>query len=214
MTDDAKSALVSLLDAHDVPLVEDDVYGDLAFDGHRPKAIKAFDQRGSVLYCSSHSKSVSPGLRVGWAVPGRFQNAFEHLKLVVNQATATAPQLALAAFLDSGRIDRHLRRIRPAFRHQMEAVIDAVHRHLPEGTRHTEPAGGHVLWLQVPGLDSLALYEAAAREGIHFAPGPLFAAGARYIDCLRLNTGFPFTDDTDAQIRRLGVLISEQVPAP
>jgi len=213
MTDDAKAALVSLLDEYDVPLVEDDVYGDLAFDGRRPKAIKAFDQRGSVLYCASYSKSVSPGLRVGWAVPGIYQDAVEHLKLVVNQATATAPQLALAAFLDSGRLDRHLRRIRPAFRHQMEAVIDAVHRHLPAETRHTEPSGGHVLWLQVPGVESLILYEAAAREGIHFAPGPLFAAGDRYNDCLRLNTGFPFTDDTDAQIRRLGVLISEQLLA-
>lgn len=212
MADDDKRALVDLLAARRVPLVEDDVYGDLAFDGHRPKALKAFDGDGGVLYCCSHSKSISPGLRVGWAVPGRFQDAFEHLKLVVNQATATAPQLALAEFLDSSRFDRHLRRIRPAFRQQLEQVVDAVERHFPTGTRHTTPTGGHVLWVQVPELDSLALYEDAAPLGIHVAPGPLFSAGRqRYRDCLRLNTGFAYTEDTDAQLRTLGRLVADQL---
>ena len=96
MTDDAKRRLVGLVETYDVPLVEDDVYGDLAFDGVRPKAVKAFDRDGRVLYCGSYSKTLSPGLRVGWSIPGRYQNQLELLKLVVNQATATAPQLAIA----------------------------------------------------------------------------------------------------------------------
>ncbi|MCB1247380.1 MAG: PLP-dependent aminotransferase family protein, partial [Acidimicrobiia bacterium] len=204
MTDEDKATLTSLLARKRVPLVEDDVYGDLAFEGHRPKAIKAFDRDGWVLHCSSHSKTVSPGMRIGWCVPGRFLNQVEHLKLVVNQATATAPQLALASFLDSGRFERHLRRIRPLFARQVDDMIAAVERHLPSDTRHTSPAGGHVLWLQVPGLDSLALYEEAASRGIHIAPGPLFSAGRRYLDCLRLNCGFAFTDETDAQMAALG----------
>lgn len=212
MSDDDKRRLVELVDAHRVPLIEDDVYGELAFDGDRPKAIKAFDRRGSVLYCASCSKTVSPGLRVGWASPGRFQSALEHLKLVVNQATATAPQLALAEFLDSGRMDRHLRRIRPAYRDQMERAIDAVDRLFPTGTRHTDPRGGHVLWVQVPGLDSLALYEDAAPLGIHVAPGPLFSAGReRFTDCLRINTGFAYTADTEHQVLTLGKLIERQL---
>jgi DNA-binding transcriptional MocR family regulator len=212
MSDDNKRRLVDLVDAHRVPLIEDDVYGDLAFNGDRPKAIKAFDRRGSVLYCASCSKTVSPGLRVGWASPGRYQSALEHLKLVVNQATATAPQLALAEFLDSGRIDRHLRRIRPAYRDQMERVVDAVDRLFPTGTLHTDPRGGHVLWVQVPGLDSLALYEDAAPLGIHVAPGPLFSAGReRFTDYLRINTGFPYTVETEHQILTIGQLIERQL---
>jgi DNA-binding transcriptional MocR family regulator len=208
MSDDAKRSLVALLDDHDVPLIEDDVYGDLAFDGVRPKAVKAFDTRGTVLYCGSFSKTVSPGIRVGWALPGRYQDAFEHLKLVVNQASATAPQLAMAAFVESGGFDRHLRSIRRRYAAQMEQMIDAVDRAFPDGTRHTDPRGGHVLWVQVPGLDSLDLYDRAAAEGIHVAPGPLFSAGGGFRDHLRLNTGFPWTDHLAAQVATLGRLVA------
>lgn len=209
MTDESKEALVSLLDAHDVPLVEDDVYGDLAFDGSRPKAIKAFDTRGSVLYCASFSKTVSPGLRLGWAIPGRYLSEFEHLKLVVNQASPTAPQLALASFVESGGFTRHLRRVRRQYADQMERMIAAVESSFPDYTRHTDPRGGHVLWIQVPGLDSLELYERAAERGIHIAPGPLFSATGGFIDHLRLNTGFPWTDHLAAQVEELGRLIRE-----
>lgn len=208
MTDDHKAALVALLQKHDVALVEDDVYGDLVFDGPRPKAVKAFDTDGRVLYCGSFSKTVSPGLRVGWAIPGRYQNEFEHLKLVVNQATATAPQVAMAGFVESGGFDRHLRRVRRLYADQMHQMIDAVGRYFPAGTLHTDPHGGHVLWLQVPGLDSLALYDRAVTEGIHIAPGPLFSASGGFRDHLRLNTGFPWTDAMEAQVCRLGELVA------
>lgn len=206
MSDDDKRRLVALLDAHDLPLIEDDVYGDLVFDGTRPKAIKAFDTQGRVLYCSSFSKTVSPGLRVGWAVPGRHHNAVEHLKLVVNQATATAPQIALAGFVESGAFTRHLRRVRRAYANQMHQMIDAVHRAFPADTRHTAPEGGHVLWVQVPGLDALGLYEAASARGIHIAPGQLFSAAGSYGDHFRLNTGFAWTEQLEAQVSVLGEL--------
>lgn len=207
MTDDAKQRLVGLLDRHDVVLVEDDVYGDLVFDGPRPKAIKAFDTQGRVLYCGSFSKTVSPGLRVGWAIPGRHQNEFEHLKLVVNQASATAPQVAMAGFVESGGFDRHLRRIRRLYADQMHRMLEIIDREFPDGTRHTEPDGGHVVWIQVPGFDSLALYDAAVAEGIHIAPGPLFSASGGFGDHLRLNTGFPWTAALEAQVVRLAELI-------
>ena len=211
MTDHDKQTLVALLDRHDVPLVEDDVYGDLAFHGPRPKAIKAFDSAGRVLYCGSFSKTASPGLRLGWALPGRYQNELEHLKLVVNQATATAPQLAVAGFLESGGFDRHLNRVRRVYARQMDQVVEAVDRALPDHSRHTTPSGGHVLWVQVPGLDAMSLYDAAVAHGIHVAPGPMFSAGMGYLDHFRLNTGFAFTEQTSAQIDTLGRLIREQV---
>lgn len=210
MTDTAKQHLVELCNRHDVTLVEDDVYGDLAFDGTRPKAIKAFDTEGRVAYCGSFSKTVSPGLRVGWAIPGRHQNAMEHLKLVVNQATATAPQVAVAAFVETGGFDRHLRKVRRAYRTQMDQLIAAVDRDLPTDTRHTTPTGGHVLWIQVPGLDALTLYDQAVTHGIHIAPGPLFSASGGYRDHLRLNAGFHWTPDIAAQVATLGELIAGQ----
>jgi DNA-binding transcriptional MocR family regulator len=208
MTDEAKRRLVDLVDTYDVPLIEDDVYGDLAFDGVRPKAVKAFDRNGLVLYCGSYSKTLSPGLRVGWSIPGRYQNQVELLKLVVNQATAPAPQLAIAAFLESGGFDRHLRRVRRLYREQMEQTIESVDRHFPAETRHTTPDGGHVLWIQLPaGVDSLDLYEAADREGVRIAPGPMFSPSGGYRDFIRLNTGFAWSDATDGQIETLGRLV-------
>ncbi len=209
MSDDAKRRLVSLLEAHQVPLVEDDVYGDLVFEGPRPRAVKAFDRTGLVLYCGSYSKTLSPGLRVGWAIPGRFTQELELLKLVVNQATAPAPQLAIAAFVESGGFDRHLRRVRGMYREQMERTIDAVTRHFPEETRLTRPDGGHVLWVQLPdGVDSMALYESAAAVGIRVAPGPMFSAHGGYRNFIRLNTGFPWRGTTERQIEQLGRLVA------
>ena len=223
MSDDAKRRLVALLEEHDVPLVEDDVYGDLVFDGPRPTAIKAFDRSGLVLYCASFSKTLSPGLRVGWAIPGRYQDQMELLKLVVNQATAVAPQLAVAQFVESGGFERHLRRVRGMYREQMARTIDAVTRHFPEATRMTRPTGGTtfsvptagalVLWVQLPGgADAMALYEAAGREGIRVAPGPMFSASGGYRDFVRLNTGFPWSDATEARIATLARLVTLTTP--
>jgi len=213
MPEAAKRQLVDLLEIHQVPLVEDDVYGDLAFHGERPPPIKAFDRGGLVLYCGSYSKTLSPGLRVGWAIPGRYQDRLELLKLVVNQATAPAPQLAVASFVDSGGFDRHLRRARRMYREQMERTIDAVSRYFPAGTRATRPDGGHVLWVQLPGgTDSLQLYRAAAAEGIRVAPGPMFSPNGGYRDFIRLNTGFPWQPAVEGQIERLGQLVSAGPP--
>jgi len=211
MTDEAKRRLLDILESHDVPLVEDDVYGELAFEGRRPTAVKAFDRRGLVLYCSSYSKTVSPGLRVGWSIPGRYQNEVELLKLVVNQATAVAPQLALAGFLDSGGCDRHIRRVRRMYREQMASTIDAVERLFPAATRMTRPQGGHVLWVQLPtGVDALELYGAADAEGIRIAPGPMFSASGGYRNFIRLNTGFPWSETTERQITTLGRLVADR----
>ncbi|MFT3855345.1 MAG: PLP-dependent aminotransferase family protein [Ilumatobacteraceae bacterium] len=210
MPDDAKRRLVELAEHHGTPIVDDDVYGNLAFDGHRPRSLKAFDTSGIVMSCASYSKSLSPGLRVGWAIPGRFLERFELLKLVVNQATAVAPQLAIAAYLESGGFDRHLRRVQRTYAAQMDRMIDAVERHLPGETRHTVPRGGHVLWIQLPaGVDSIELYHDAHRHGIQFAPGPMFSAAGGFRDHLRLNTGFPHTSATDEQVATLGRLVAE-----
>jgi enoyl-CoA hydratase len=130
-------------------------------------------------------------------------------KLVVNQASATAPQLALASFVEGGGFDRHLRRVRRLYAEQMERMIEAVDREFPPGTKHTDPQGGHVLWLQISGLDSLRLYDRAVAQGIHIAPGPLFSASGGFLDHLRLNTGFPWTDHIEAQVATLGRLVAE-----
>jgi DNA-binding transcriptional MocR family regulator len=207
MPDDKKHRLTELLTRFDAHLVEDDVYGDLPFDGHRPKAVKAFDRRDRVLYCNSFSKTISPGLRIGWCVPGIHMDDVGRLKLATTHASATPPQLAVAAFLANGSYERHLRRICRHYREQVERMHSTVAECFPAGTQVTRPAGGHVLWIELPkGTDTLDLYERASEQNISFAPGPLFSSSGKYRNCLRLNCGLPWSPQIEQAVRRLGEL--------
>ncbi|MBI5575279.1 MAG: PLP-dependent aminotransferase family protein [Deltaproteobacteria bacterium] len=192
MPEENKRRLAALLAKHDIPLIEDDVYGDLAFGPERPAAVKAYDEKGTVLQCSSFSKTLAPGYRVGWIVPGRYGQRIRQLKSLFNIATATPTQLAMAEFLVNGGYDHHLRTIRRAYRRQMDRMRDAVGRFFPVGTRVTRPEGGFILWVEMPGeVDSRKLYEMALREGISVAPGTVFSTtGVEYGNCIRLNAAY------------------------
>lgn len=212
MSDAKKQSLVELLARYEVPLIEDDIYGDLYFEGTRPKALKAFDRTGQVLYCASCSKTLSPGLRVGWSVAGRHQAKVEQLKWVINQTTAIAPQLTVAAFLANGGYERHLRQLRRAYQSQMLRMIQAICDYFPAETRVTRPQGGHVLWLELPeGFDSLNLYETALQHNISIAPGIIFSASGSYNNCFRLNGGLPWSDTVDRAMQTLGAIIQQQM---
>lgn len=190
MPDERKKELVELLAAHDIPLIEDDIYGDLAF-GARPSVAKSYDRKGLVMLCSSFTKTVAPGYRVGWIAPGRFKSEVERLKILTNLATPSPTQLAMAGFLANGGYDHHLRAIRKVYAKQVAQFREAVGRHFPAGTRVTRPEGSFVLWVEMPEeVDSLLLYEAALREGISIAPGPIFTAGDKFRNCIRLNAAF------------------------
>ena len=208
MSDAKKRRLVRLLDAHEVPLVEDDVYGELPFEGARPKAVKAFDRRGRVLYCASFSKTISPGVRIGWSVPGkRYRERVARLKLVANSASPAAPQIAIASFLREGGYDRHLRRLRAAYRENVRQMTARIALDFPPGTRCTRPMGGHLLWVAMPkAVDAMELQEEAAAHGISVAPGPMFSADGRYRSCMRLNAGLVWGPNVDSALRTLGRL--------
>ncbi len=189
--EEGKKRLVELLAARDIPLIEDDIYGDLCFADERPIVAKTFDKKGMVLLCSSFSKTVAPGYRVGWVAPGRFQKQVERLKVLSNIATTTPTQLAMAEFLANGGYDHHLRKIRRVYRRQTDLMAQAVVRYFPEGSRVSRPSGGYVLWVEFPmGVDSLLLYESALKEGITIAPGPIFSSTEKYRNCIRLYAGF------------------------
>jgi DNA-binding transcriptional MocR family regulator len=214
MSDLKKKQLVALLNEYDVPLVEDDIYGDLCFTGNRPKAIKAFDTEGRVLYCASVSKILSPGLRVGWAVPGRYQVKVEQFKMGMNWTTAIAPQLTAAAFFASGGCDRHLRQMRRALQSQMACMTRAIGDYFPSETKVTRPKGGYVLWLELPpDFDSLSLYEEALKHQISTAPGVMFSPSGGYNNCLRLSCGIPWTEEVEHAIQMLGHLVKGQLSA-
>jgi DNA-binding transcriptional MocR family regulator len=210
LSEERKKALVELTAKHDVFLIEDDVYGDLANDGRRPKAAKAFDLKDTVLLCSSFSKVVAPGFRVGWLHAGRFRREVERLKFLSTLATPSLPQLVLARFLETGAFDRHLRSLRPALARQVARVTEAITRHFPEGTCVTRPSGGYLLWVQLPSpVDALRLHRRALAEGISILPGPMFSARRRFRRHVRLSCGHPWSEKIDGALRTLGQLAKE-----
>ena len=186
-----KKQLVEMLAKREIPLLEDDIYGDLAFGvsgAERPTVCKAYDKKGLVMMCDSFSKTLSPGLRVGFVAPGRFYKQVLYQKIVSTIATATLPQLAVAEFLANGGYEHHLRRLRRIQQRQMRAMIDAVLRYFPAGTKTTRPEGGHVVWVEMPAaVDSLKLYEKAVEKGVTIALGPLFSTKGQNANCVRLN---------------------------
>ncbi len=186
--DEKKKYLVSLLAGLDIPLIEVDTSGELHFSDERPSVCKAYDKKGLVLLCSSFSKTLCPGYRVGWVAAGRYQSKIEWLKFTSSLATATLPQMALAEYLQSGGYEAHMRKVRRAYACNVSNMYEAVTRHFPEGTRVSRPAGGFVLWIQMPEtVDSLILYKMALQAGITLSPGYLFSATRRYKNFIRLN---------------------------
>ena len=206
MPDDKKRELVRLLAKQEIPLIEDDVYGDLAYDADRPTTLKTYDEKGLVLYCSSFSKTLAPGYRVGWIAPGRFREKVVQLKTLLNIATAAPTQFAIAEFLTNGGYDHHLRKLRRIYARQTARLRDAVGDYFPHGTRVSRPEGGYVLWVELPeGLDAFKLYEAALKEGIGIAPGTIFTLGDGYKSCFRLSAAF-WSEQVGQAVETLGGL--------
>jgi DNA-binding transcriptional MocR family regulator len=208
LPDADRRALVRLCGEADVTLIEDDVYGDLQHEGPRPVPCKQHDRDGHVVLCSSFSKTLAPGARIGFVAGGRLTEEILEAKYLASLATAGLQQQMLADYLRSGHYPRHLARMRRALALQVEQVSALVTRYFPAATRISRPAGGFVLWVELPqDIDTLALYEHARRDGIDFVPGPLFSATGRYRNCLRLNCGQAVTSSVESAVRRLGSLV-------
>lgn len=217
MSDERKQELLQIVQHYRVPLIEDDLYADLCHHGDRPRAVKSWDDSGLVLWCSSFSKTLAPGWRVGWVAAGPLMEQLCMLQVTTTLSGATPMQLAVAEFLATGGYDHHLRRLRRALSQQTSWLIEAVARHFPPGTRVTHPSGGFVLWVEMPEpCDAVKLFDGARRAGITIAPGPLFSVQARYRNCLRLNTAFA-EESAESAVEILGALAREQLsaaPAP
>lgn len=212
MSDEAKLRLVTMLKEREIPLIEDDVFGALPFGPRRSRSCKSFDDAGLVLFCSSFSKTLAPGYRVGWVVPGRFYHEVRMAKLTHTLATATLPELAIAGFLAEGGYDHWLRSVRAIFKDNVTRVRRAVLEEFPAGTSVTAPQGGFLLWVTMPPqVDALQLYERALAKGISIAPGHMFSLERRHTNCIRISCGERWSPRIAGAIRTLGELAKRQV---
>lgn len=210
MPDEHKKRLVELITRYEIPLIEDDVYGELYFGEKRPTPAKAFDSEGWVMHCASFSKCLAPGYRVGWVAAGRFSRQIERLKLTSTLTTSIPAQQAIFAYLSKGGYDRHLRQLRHTLLLQQIQYLEAIEQHFPAGTCITRPKGGYFLWVKLPGgVNALDIHRIALDNGISIAPGPIFSAQRRFNDYIRLNCGHPWDSHSASAMVLLGQVIHD-----
>jgi len=213
-SDEHRKQLVELLEVHDVPLIEDDVYGELVYEYPRPKPAQFFSRKGQVLTCASFSKTVAPGYRVGWLLPGSYLESARKLKRAISCSSGLLAQMTLSEHLASGDYDRHLKRLVPVLKQNAERMTAAVERSFPTNTGISAPKGGSVLWLELPrSVDSENLFDAAIADNISIMPGDVFTAGRRYRNFIRLSFGHPWSEAMDQGIETLGRLVHEMAEA-
>jgi DNA-binding transcriptional MocR family regulator len=208
MPDEKKRAAVRLLEKHGVPLIEDDLYGDVYFSKSRPRTCKTYDEADGVLWCGSVSKTVAPGYRVGWIAPGRYLEKIKRLKLFHSISSTTLTQEVIGRFLENGRYEHHLRQLRQVLHANSLHYMRAINDYFPAGTRVSRPQGGFVLWLELaPGIDTFDLYHRAMRHGISIAPGRMFTLQEQYRNCLRLSYGLVWEPRMEKALQKLGKLV-------
>ncbi|MCQ2042151.1 MULTISPECIES: aminotransferase-like domain-containing protein [Stutzerimonas] len=208
--DHRQKQLLSLAARFDIQIVEDDIYGELMFDQGQYKALKSNDRDGRVIYCSSFSKTLSPGVRIGWVIAGRHQAEIERLQTFSTHSACSVTQMGVAAYLENGGYDRHLRAIRQEYRKNLSAFQLAVQRYFPEGTQMTRPKGNFILWVSLPvRVNTQDLHVRALERGISIAPGLIFSNTEQFNHCIRLNCGLPWNNETERALRTLGQLASE-----
>lgn len=200
-----KAEAVRLLRERGIPVIEDDVFGELGFTDTRPPLMKRWDRDGGVLVCSSFSKTLAPGLRVGWLIPGRFLAQALSLKVQSSVSTSTLPQLTIAAFLESGGVDRHLRQLRYTMRRQVQRTVEIIRETFPKGTAVNMPEGGYLLWVSLPEeVDGDEMARLALERGIGITPGSLFTSLPKARHCVRINCGCVWNEKVERSVAILG----------
>jgi DNA-binding transcriptional MocR family regulator len=210
MPDDRKKQLLRLAQRYDLAIIEDDIYGELAYHYPRPATIASFDEDGRVLLCSSFSKSLAPGLRVGWIAPGRYFNKALHTKYISTGNSAPLPQLAVCEYIQQGHYSKHIRRMRAQYQRNAAIMTDWVRRYFPSGTRLSRPQGGFMLWVALDEkIDTKQLNRLIAKFGVQVATGAIFSAAGKYRHCLRINYSHPLTEHYQQAIAKIGDTIRQ-----
>ncbi len=198
--------LILLAGKYNVPILEDDFVGDLRYEGHTQPSLKSLDPGGQVVYVSTFSKMLMPGLRVGFIVAdGPVYDTLLNFKRLSDLATSTLIQRALDAYMTVGRYQTYLHRSCQMFRTRRDAMIATLKRHVP-GSSFEIPKGGLFIWLRLPkAVSARELLPIAQREGVSFAPGnSFFIDGKRGGDWMRLNFAAQPVEDIEEGIKRLG----------
>ena len=188
LADARRAELLALADEHQTPVLEDDYDSELRLGGPPTPALKTQDTAGQVIYVGTFSKAVLPGLRIGYAVaPPPLLRRFALARLAADFGSNAIAQAALAEMLESGDLERHVRRVRKLYRARLGVLEETLAARMPPGARWTSPAGGNALWLALPpGSDADAVWAGALDAGIAAVRGDVFHIDGRGRECLYL----------------------------
>ena len=210
MSNSARERLVRLCKSNDVALIEDDVYGDFHPGASQLKSQAAFDTSGQVIYCASLNKALSPGLRLGWMIGGRWREAIEALKAAQSRPKEELAQRVAAKYLDSGAFDRHLRRLHVALAIQREEMTACIKQWFPREAEVSESDAGMLLWVKLPPrVSSTELCKRALEAQIRIVPGAIFSTSSHFDGYVRISCGSPLDEARIAAVTTLGRLCSE-----
>ncbi|MFY8274534.1 PLP-dependent aminotransferase family protein [Pseudoalteromonas sp. SSDWG2] len=210
MNDERRQQLVRVIESHGAVLIEDDVYGELAYENHDLKPAQYYSSTGNVITCSSFSKTAAPSYRIGWLIASKYAPKARRLKRAMSCSSSLMNQWTLSEFLNSGDYDKNLKVLRQRLALNKERMRALVQKHFPEGTRMTNPQGGCVLWLQLPTqFDVVELFHVALDNGISITPGAIFSATDKYRQCMRLSFGLVWSDEVEKAVARLGALCQQ-----
>jgi DNA-binding transcriptional MocR family regulator len=199
--------LAQMVAQRGVPLIEDVLYNDMAEDNEQRRAVRSFDTSGHVMICGSFSKTIAPGLRLGWVDAGRWGAQLTRLKQATSGSQSVMLERALADLLTQPGIEAGYRHMRATLAARVDEARGLIAQHFPKGTRVTNPAGGLILWAELPGnVDSLALFQACLGESIVIAPGKMFSATNHFLHCVRLGLGGTWDEAHRRALQRVGAL--------
>ncbi len=212
MPDANKKEIVKIIQEYEIPLIEDDICGEIYYGKNRPTTCKSFDTSGLVLWVGSFSKTLSGGYRVGWVAPGKFLKEILRLKLCLSSSSTPITQETIAAFLIKGRYDYHLRKLRNTLQANSIQYITTIAANFPEDTRVSKPQGSFLLWVELNSkIDCNLLFEKAKNKGIVFTPGSIFTLQEQYKNCLRLSYAIVWSSEIKSGLIQLGNLIKEEL---
>jgi DNA-binding transcriptional MocR family regulator len=206
--------LAQMVSARGIAMIEDVLYNDLAEQEDKRRAVRSFDPTGSVMLCGSFSKTIAPGLRVGWVEAGRWDAPLKRMKAATSGGQTAIIELAMADLLTQTGNEAAYRQLRGTIASRVDEARSLIAQSFPKGTRVTDPAGGYILWVEMAReIDSQALFASCLAERICIAPGTLFSSSDRYRHCIRLGVGGRWDEAQRAGLRRIGALACEMAAA-
>lgn len=207
MTDERKKAIIAICRKYNIRLIEDDLYGEISFDRKRAKTYKYFDKDGIVTYCSSFSKFLGPGLRMGWVIPADDNHKYVRQKLSLNLATSSLTQYTLTNILRNENLLKYGQTLGEYYQKNIQIYSNVLQAQMGDRLTLSKPTGSYFLWARVEGLDAPAAFQKAKKQKISFTPGPLFSANRQYQNYLRINCAHEFNEKRQQQLTALAKLL-------